>query len=188
MSIVITVVIIAIVVIWAIVAYNGLISLRNRVDQSWAQISVQLQRRSDLIPNLAETVKGYAQHESSVFSAITTARADASRAAQSGSVSDAQAAESSYRTARLAINAVAEAYPDLKASQNYSQLQEELASTENRVAASRQFYNEAVQLFNTKIESVPTNIVASLGHFTQRESFDVEDESVRKAPKLSFSS
>lgn len=183
---IIIIAIIVLIVIWAIVTYNGLVSLRNRVDQSWSQISVQLQRRADLIPNLAETVKGYSKHESELLSSVTAARADATKAAKSGSVSDAEAAEASYRLARLNINAVAEAYPDLKASSNYSQLQEELSSTENRVAASRQFYNEAVQLYNTKTETIPSNIIASIGSFTRRDLFEVDDEAARAVPKVSF--
>ena len=183
---IIVIVLLVVLIAYCVSAYNTLVSLKNRTDSSWAQIEVQLQRRFDLIPNLVEVVKGYAKHESDVLTAVTAARASASKAIKSGTVSDAKVAEKDYQAARLAINAVSEAYPDLKASKNFSSLQEELVTTENKVAAARQFYNDAVMLYNTKKETVPTNLIAGFGDFPKKDLFEVADETVRVAPKVSF--
>jgi LemA protein len=183
---IILIVVTVLIVLWGLSAYNGLVGLRNRVDSSWAQIEVQLQRRFDLIPNIVETVKGYAKHESDTLNAVTQARASAGKALASGSVADAKQAEQDYHAAKVAINAVSEAYPDLKASDNFKGLQEELVSTENKVAAARQFYNDTVMLYNTKKETVPTNLIAGFGDFPKKDLFEVADETVRVAPKVSF--
>ena len=155
-----------------IVVFNRLVSLRNRVDNGWAQIDVQLRRRYDLIPNLVETVKGYAAHERELFEDVTRARAQAQSA--SGVQDQAQAENQLTRTLSRLL-AVAENYPDLKASQNFLALQEELTGTESKIAYARQFYNDTVQSLNTRIQSFPSNIVAQLGRFEPREFFEIEE-------------
>lgn len=167
-------------------SYNKLVKLRNRVDEGFAQISTQLQRRFDLIPNLVETVKGYAKHEDSVFEKVTEARAQAGAALQSNSVEGATEARHQLDKAAVSINAVAESYPDLKASANFINLQEELTSTENKVSFARQNYNENVNAYNTARQSFPTNFVAKFGNFDARDFFDVDTEEARVAPKVSF--
>lgn len=167
-------------------SYNKLVKLRNRVDEGFAQISTQLQRRFDLIPNLVETVKGYAKHEDSVFEKVTQARASAGAALQEGSVEGAAEARHQLDKAAVSINAVAENYPDLKASANFINLQEELTSTENKVSFARQNYNENVNTYNTARQSFPTNFVAKFGNFENRDFFDVDTEEARVAPKVSF--
>ena len=161
-------------VLYVIVAYNGLVRLRNRVENAWAQIDVQLKRRYDLIPNLVETVKGYAEHERGTFEAVTQARANAINA--SGVAEQAQA-ENMITGALKSLFAVAEAYPDLKANENFLALQEELTGTEGRISYARQFYNDAVLQLNTKIQSVPTNIIANMFKFKEREYFEADDTS-----------
>lgn len=167
-------------------SYNKLIKLRNRVDEGFAQISTQLQRRFDLIPNLVETVKGYAKHEDSVFAKVTEARAQAGAALSKGNVEGATEARHQLDQAAMNINAVAENYPDLKASANFINLQEELTSTENKVSFARQNYNENVNNYNTARQQFPTNIVANFTKFENREFFDVDSEEARVAPKVSF--
>jgi len=181
---VVVLVVAVIAFIWT--SYNKLIRLRNRVDEGFAQISTQLQRRFDLIPNLVETVKGYAKHEDNVFEKVTEARAQAGAALNSGSVEGATEARHQLDRAAMSINAVAENYPDLKASANFINLQEELTSTENKVSFARQNYNENVNNYNTARESFPTNFVAKFGKFENRTFFDVENEEARVAPKVSF--
>ncbi len=167
-----------------VVLYNGLIKLRNLVQESWRQIDVELTRRHDLIPNLVETVKGYAAHERETLSAVIAAR---SQAVAPGSSPAQQAAHEGVLTAALGrLFAVAEAYPDLKANQNFLELQRELTATEDRVAASRRFYNANVRAFNTKIQTIPTNIVAGLAKMQTAEYFEAEDPAVRAAPSVSF--
>jgi LemA protein len=164
--------------------YNGLIRLRNVVQESWRQIDVELNRRHDLIPNLVETVKGYATHERATFEAVTNARA---AAAAPGSTPAQQAQQENVLTQALGrLFAVAEAYPDLKANQNFLDLQRQLAETEDRIAASRRFYNANVRSLNTKVETVPSNIVAGMFHIERAEYFEAEDEQVRAAPSVSF--
>ena len=153
--------------------YNGLVSRRNRVDGAWSQIDVQLKRRHDLIPNLVETVKGYAAHERGTFEAVTNARANAISA--QGPEQQAQA-ENQLTGALKSLFAVAEAYPDLKANQNFLQLQEELTSTEDRIAYARQFYNDSVVTYNTRIQQFPTVILANTFNFERRELFDAAPE------------
>lgn len=189
LSIILTIVAILAVVlliVWGFKTYNKLVSLRNTVDESFAQIATQLQRRHDLIPNLVSTVKAYASHEQSTLEAMTNARAAAGRAIETGSGSDVAAAEQAFGQARMAINAVAEAYPDLKASQNFLNLQEQLETTENKVGFARQNFNDTVNKYNTKVESVPSNIIAKIGKFTTRDMFKVESEEVNRAPKVEF--
>ena len=154
--------------------FNGLVRSRNHCDNAWSQIDVQLKRRHDLIPNLVETVKGYAAHERGTFEAVTQARANAINAGQSGSPQQQAQAENVLTGALKSLFAVAEAYPDLKANQNFLALQEELTSTEDRVAYSRQFYNDSVLGYNTRIQTFPRTLIAGPLHFTTREFFDAE--------------
>jgi LemA protein len=173
----ITVVVIGLVVLlllYVIVTYNGLVRLRNRIENAWAQIDVQLRRRYDLIPNLVETVKGYAAHEKSTFEAVTQARANAISA--QGPAEQAQA-ENMISGALKSLFAVSEAYPDLKANQNFLSLQEELSGTEGRISYARQYYNDAVLRMNTKIQSFPSNILAGMFGFKEHEYFEADDTS-----------
>ena len=182
-------VILAIVVIFILIfagIYNGLVGARNQVKNAWAQIDVQLKRRHDLIPNLIETVKGYMQHERGTLEAVTNARTTAIKAADGGVAAQAKA-EGELSQALGRLLAVAESYPDLKASQNFLALQEELTSTENKISFSRQFYNDSVLQFNNKTQMFPSNIVASMGGFKAGEFFEVTDTVEREAPKVSFS-
>ncbi len=177
---------------YVIVAYNGLVALRNRVRNAFAQIDVQLQRRYDLIPNLVETAKAYMAHERETLQAVIAARNQAQAAAgrasggASGAIAELAGAEAALGGLLTRFFALAEAYPDLKANQNMAQLQEELASTENRVAFARQAYNDAVMTYNTKREQFPDSLVANAFGFTAAESWQVEDSAARQAPKVSF--
>ncbi|MGV9001621.1 MAG: LemA family protein [Candidatus Saccharimonadaceae bacterium] len=158
--------------LWA--TYNSLVTLKIRVDEAWSDINVQLKRRLDLIPNLVETVKGYAAHESGVFQAVTEARANVINAK---GVKDTAAAENQFEGALKSLFAVAEAYPELKANENFLELQRELVDTEDKIQGSRRFYNSGVTGLNTKIQTFPANIVAGMFNFKSREFFDVgEDE------------
>ena len=170
----ILVAIVVLVALFVAVAYNGLVRRRNRIDEAWAQIDVQLRRRHDLIPNLVETVKGYAAHERGTFEAVTQARANAIGA--QGVAQQAQA-ETQITGALKSLFAVSERYPDLKANQNFLALQEELTSTEGRIAYARQFYNETVRSYNTRIQSFPTNLLAGGFGFGGREYFEADDTS-----------
>jgi len=178
-------VVIALVVIlllWLVAAYNGLVGARNRVDNSWSQVEVQLKRRYDLIPNLVETVKGYAAHEQETFERVIQAR----NAAQAAGTPAEQAEAENFLTGALRqLFALAEAYPQLRASENFQQLQAELSETENKIAVSRQIYNDTVLTFNNKVQQVPTNVVASLFGFAAREFFDAGDEAAQ-APSVEF--
>jgi LemA protein len=157
---------------WAIATYNRLVRQRNQAQSSWAQIDVQLKRRYDLIPNLVETVKGYAAHERGTFDAVTAARGAAMNAAQSPGAAGRAEAENMLTQALGRLFAVAEAYPDLKANQNFLALQSELANTEDKIAYARQFYNIAVQTLNTSIQSVPSNLIAGMGGFRTMDFFE----------------
>ncbi len=168
---------------WVAGAYNGLIRLRNQVENAWSQIDVQLKRRHDLIPNLVETVKGYAAHERATLENVIKAR---NMAVAAKTVGEHAEAENILTGALKSLFAVAEAYPNLKADQTFLRLQEELASTENKVAFSRQFYNDSVMAFNTRREVFPTNIIANLFNFTRREFFEVKEEAQREAPQVKF--
>ena len=160
--------------IYVVVLYNGLIKLRNRIENAWAQIDVQLRRRYDLIPNLVETVKGYATHERETLEAVTRARAAAMDA---GGVAEQAKAENAITAALRSLFAVSEAYPQLRANENFLALQEELSATEGRIAYARQFYNDAVQRYNTIIQSFPAVIIANGMGFKEREYFEADDAS-----------
>lgn len=179
----ILVIILAVVVLWIIMIYNGLIKLKNQVDEAWSDIDVQLKRRYDLIPNLVSTVKGYAAHEQAVFENVTKAR---SQAMQAGSAADKAQAENMLTGALKSLFAVAEAYPDLKANQNFLELQRELTDTEDKIQASRRFYNGNVRDFNTKIEVFPNNMIAGMLHFTKREFFELTEEAAKEPVKVEF--
>jgi len=173
--------ILALIVLFFIAQYNKLIRLNIAVNEAWAQIEVQLKRRSDLIPNLVETVKGYATHEKTTFDAVITARAKATTAS---TVADVAAADGMLTQALRGLLAVAEAYPDLKASANFLSLQEELSTTENKVAFSRQFYNDNVRSLNTAVKTVPTNLFSGIAKVSTREFYEVEDPQSRQAPNV----
>ncbi|MBO5398318.1 MAG: LemA family protein [Clostridia bacterium] len=177
--------IIIIIVILVVVAlmYNGLISSRNRVKNAWSQIDVQLQRRFDLIPNLVETVKGYMDHEESVLTKVTELRTSWANAS---TVSKKAELDSELSGALKTIMAVSENYPDLKSSKNFTELQEELRSTEDKIAYARQFYNDTVTIYNTKLETIPTNIIASMFNFKQEELFEAASDEARQNVKVDF--
>ena len=183
MELIIVLAVIALVAIFFVIQYNRLIRLNITVDEAWSQIEVQLKRRADLIPNLVETVKGYAQHEQSTFDAVVAARAKATTAS---SVADTAAADGLLTQALRGLLAVAEAYPDLKASTNFAALQDELATTENKVAFSRQFYNDSVRLLNTAVKTIPTNFFAGFAKVDEREFYEVDEATNRNAPNVSF--
>lgn len=175
--------IVAILVIWVIIAYNAFIRLRNQVENAWAQIDVQLKRRTDLIPNLINTVKGYVKHERETLESVTKARTALMSAGQDPK--KAAEADNMLTGALKSLFAVAEAYPDLKANQNFLQLQEELSGTENKVAASRQYYNDTVMEYNTKRESFPSNLIAGMFNFTPKTLFEIEERE-KEVPKVEF--
>ncbi len=177
------IVIVALVVLWVVGMYNGLVRLRQQVKNAWSQIDVQLKRRYDLIPNLVETVKGYAAHEKETFERVVQARNAA--VAATGVQAQAQA-ENVLTGALRQLFAVAEAYPDLKANQNFLALQEELSTTENRISFARQHYNDITATYNTRIQSVPTNILAGMFGFTAEPFFQIDDAAQREAPKVQF--
>lgn len=182
----IAIIILAIAVVlvaWAVGIYNSLITLKNRVKEAWSDIDVQLKRRYDLIPNLIETVKGYMQHEASVFTKVTEAR---SMAMQATGTADKAKAENVLSESLKSLFAVAEGYPELKASQNFSQLQDEIADTENKIQASRRFYNGQVRDFNTKIQVFPNNFFANLMHFTAFDFFEIENKEEKENVKVQF--
>ena len=183
MDIIIVLAVVGLLVLFFIAQYNRLIRLNISVDESFAQIEVQLKRRSDLIPNLVETVKGYAAHEQGAFDAVVTARAKATTAS---TVADVAAADGMLTQALRGLLAVAEAYPDLKASSNFLSLQEELSTTENKVAFSRQFYNDNVRNLNTAVKTIPTSFFSGFAKVTEREFYEVEDPQSRNAPKVTF--
>ena len=176
-------IIVAVIVLWTISTYNGLVTLRQRVKNAWSQIDVQLQRRFDLIPNLIETVKGYMEHEKEVLTKVTELR---TAWASAGSVKEKSDLDNQLSGALKTIMAVSENYPDLKANQNFSELQEELQNTENKIAFSRQFYNDIVTKYNTKLEVVPSNIIASMFGFKPEELFEAESAEARKNVKVDF--
>ena len=179
---VIIIVIIVIAILWAIAVYNGLIKMKNRVDEAWSDIDVQLKRRYDLIPNLVSTVKGYAAHEKEVFEKVTEAR---SKAMGAGTTEDKAKAENALSGTLKSLFAVAEAYPELKANQNFLELQQELTDTEDKIQASRRFYNGNVRDYNTKIEVFPNSLFAGMLNFTKREFFQAE-EGEKEAVQVQF--
>lgn len=174
------------VVVWAILTYNSLITFKNRVEEAWSDIDVQLKRRYDLIPNLVNTVKGYASHEKETFQNVTEAR---TKAMQAQAPQEKAQAENFLSETLKSLFAVSENYPDLKANENFLELQRELTDTENKVQASRRFYNGNVRDYNTKIETVPTNIIAGVFNFSVREFFELDEsekESAKNPVKVEF--
>jgi LemA protein len=182
-ALIVLIVLVVLLAIYAVVTYNGLVRLRNQAEEAFSDIDVQLKRRHDLIPNLVETVKGYAAHERQTLENVTAARAAA--VAATGPEQQAQA-ENALTGALRQLFAVSENYPDLKASQNFLELQNELTDTEDKIQAARRFYNMTVRDLNIKIDSLPANVVAGLGNFEKREFFEVEEPTEREAPAVSF--
>jgi LemA protein len=179
--------ILVVVAIWLFATYNGLVKSNVRVDEAWSDITVQLKRRADLIPNLVNTVKGYAKHEKEVFENVTKARSAVMNAAEAGDVQKAAEAENMFTSTLKSLFAVAENYPDLKANENFKHLQEELVDTEDKIQASRRFYNGSVRDLNTKILMFPTNMFATMLGFSKREFFEVEDRTaVETTPDVKF--
>lgn len=168
-----------VVLLWAVFSFNGLVSLRNRAKEAWSDIEVQLKRRYDLIPNLVNTVKGYATHESSAFENVTKAR---SAAMGAGNVADKGVAENQLAGALKSVFAIAEAYPELKANQNFLALQSELSDTENKIQSARRFYNANVRDLNTKAEVFPSNVIAGMFHFSKMDFFDLGDNDAAQNP------
>ena len=181
---IIVIVVVILIALFLIGAYNSMVRARNKVDEAWSGIDVQLKRRHDLIPNLVETVKGYAAHERETFQAVTDARA---RAMSASGPAQAGAAEGILSQALGRLFAVAEAYPQLRATENFQQLQAELTNTEDQIAAARRIYNGNVQAYNTKIQVFPNSIIAGMGGFTPREYFEIEDPGDREPVKVDFS-
>jgi len=179
----IALIIVAILVIAVIAIYNNLVRLRQKVKNSWSQIDVQLQRRFDLIPNLVDTVKGYMKHENETLTKIAELRTSWANA---GTVAEKANLDNELSGALKTIMAVSENYPDLKASQNFSELQQELQNTENKISFSRQFYNDSVTMYNTKLEVIPSNIIASMFGFKPEELFKAESDEARKNVKVDF--
>ena len=181
---VIVLIAIVVVLVGIVVAiYNRLVRLRNRAENAWAQVDVQLRRRYDLIPNLVETVKGYAAHERETFEEVTKARTGAQ---QAQTVPQQAQAENLLTQAIGKLFAVAEAYPQLRATENFQQLQAQLAETEQKIAIARQVYNDAVLTYDNALETIPTNIVAGIFNFKPREYFEVEEPAAREAPRVTF--
>ena len=172
-----------VLVIYIVSAYNSLVSLKNRVDNGWSQIDTQLQRRYDLIPNLVETVKGYAAHEKETLDQVIKARQGMESA---NTIHEKAEADNALTGTLKTLFAVAEAYPDLKANQNFMQLQQELTATENKIAFSRQFYNDTVMRFHTALETFPKNIIAGMFNFKQREYFEISNDDAKKNVEVKF--
>ncbi|MGD0999877.1 MAG: LemA family protein [Candidatus Brocadiia bacterium] len=188
-ALVVIVVLIIGIALWLVGMYNGLVTFRNEVKNAWAQIDVQLKRRHDLIPNLVETARGYMQHERGTLEAVTQARnvAQAARSSAGGAASpEAAKAEQALTTALGQFLVTVERYPDLKANQNFLALQEELASTENKIGFARQFYNDQVMQYNTRIQSVPSNVIAGMFHFEPMDLFELKAEEERAVPVVKF--
>jgi LemA protein len=180
---IILLIILGVIIVLVIGIYNALIQLRNRCENAWAQVDVQLRRRYDLIPNLVETVKGYAKHERELFQKVTEARASAINA---GTVKEQGQAENMLSGTLKSLFAVAENYPELKANQNFMMLQEELAGTEGKIAYARQFYNDMAMKFNTKQQVFPANIIAGTFNFSEREYFEIEEAEAKEPVKVEF--
>ena len=178
----IALIVVAVIALWLIATYNGLIRLKNRVDEAWSDIDVQLKRRYDLIPNLVNTVKGYATHEKELFEKVTEAR---TRAMNAGTTQDKAEAENMLSGTLKTLFAVSENYPDLKANTNFLELQRELSDTENKIQASRRFFNGNVMEYNTKIQVFPTNLFAGMLNFTKRDFFEI-DEAQREPVNVAF--
>jgi LemA protein len=182
----VAVAVIVLALVWAVVTYNGLVRLRNLVEEAWRQVDVELHRRHDLIPNLVETVKGYASHEAGTLEAVTAARSAA--AAPSTSIAAQADQENVLSQALGRLFAVAEAYPQLRANENFLALQGELGETENRIAAGRRYYNANVRTLNTKVETFPPNLIAGMFGFRRADYFEVDQPAVREAPTVNFGS
>ncbi|MGH2996226.1 MAG: LemA family protein [Gaiellaceae bacterium] len=180
--IVLVLALVALLVLALVLLYNRLVRLRNRTENAWAQVDVQLRRRYDLIPNLVETVKGYASHERATFEEVTRAR---TAAQQARTVSEQAGAENMLTAAIGRLFAVAEDYPELRATENFQQLQAQLEETEQKIAISRQVYNDAVLTYDTALETVPTNVVAGMFNFAEKPYFEIE-EPIREAPQVRF--
>jgi len=180
---IITLVVVAALALIAVFIYNSLIVKRNRVDEAWSDINVQLKRRYDLIPNLVDTVKGYAKHEKELFEKVTQAR---SAAMGAGTMAEKAQAENMLSQTLKSLFAVSENYPDLKASQNFLQLQDELSDTENKIQAARRFYNGNVLEFNNTTQQFPTNVFAGVFNFSKRDFFQLENEAEKQVPKAQF--
>ncbi len=176
-------VIVAVIIFWIIGSYNGLVTLKQRVSNGWSQIDVQLQRRFDLIPNLVETVKGFAKHEEAVFTKVAELRTSWAGAS---TVKEKAELSNELSGALKTIMAVSENYPELKSNQNFMQLQEELKNTEDKITYSRQFYNDIVTKYNTKLQVFPDTLIASMFHFEPAELFKVDSDEARKNVKVSF--
>ena len=178
--------IIGLIILWAIVAYNGLIRLRFRVREAWSDIDVQLKRRYDLIPNVVETVKGYAAHEKGVFENVTEARARALGAEQKGNPKEIAQAENALSSTLKTLFAISENYPDLKANANFLDLQRELADTENKIQSSRRFYNSNVMEYNTRIHLFPTSIISGAFKFTSMDFFELQSDKEKEPIIVKF--
>ena len=176
--------VVVVIIIAVIALYNSLVQARIKVDNAWSQIDVQLQRRFDLIPNFVETVKGYVAHESETFEKIAKLRTSWANAE---SVSEKASLDNELSNALKTIMAVSESYPDLKANQNFSELSEELRNTENKISFARQFYNDSVTIYNTKLEVFPSNMIAKMFNFKSRDLFEAESDEARKNVKVDFS-
>ncbi len=179
-------IVLAVVIGWFAFSYNNFVKLINRTREAWADIDVQLKRRYDLIPNLVETVKGYASHEKDLLEKVTKARADALSVERSGDPENTARAENALTGALRSVFAVAENYPDLKANTNFLELQKELSDTENKIQAARRFYNTNVRDLNTNIESFPSNIIANLFNFSPEKFFELEEEEAKGPVKVNF--
>ena len=173
-----------VLILITVVMYNGLVQSRNKVKNAWSQIDVQLQRRFDLIPNLVEAVKGYMGHEKDTLTKVTELR---SSWANATTINEKAELDNQLSGALKTIMAISENYPELKANQNFSELQEELRSTENKISYARQFYNDSVTMYNTKLEVVPTNLIASMFNFTAEQLFKTDSEEARQNVKVDFS-
>ncbi len=175
-------IIVGVIALWAVLSYNGFVRLNNRVKEAWSDIEVQLKRRYDLIPNIMESVKGYAKHESGVFEKVTEARTQAMGAEAKGDMKEIAKAENMLSGTLKTLFAVAENYPTLRATENFQQLQQELSDTENKIQAARRFYNGNVRDFNTKTESFPSNMIAKMFNFVAKEFFDIDEKGVEGQP------
>jgi len=178
--------ILVVIALWLVFTYNIFVRLTNRAKEAWADIDVQLKRRYDLVPNLVNTVKGYATHEAGTFEKVTVARAAAISAEQTGNPAKTAQAENALAETLKSLFAIAENYPDLKANQNFLELQRELSDTENKIQAARRFYNGNVRDLNTKIETFPANLVAGMFNVAKREFFELEETAVREAVEVKF--
>ncbi len=183
---IIVLIVVGVLIVWVIALYNGLITLRNRTKEAWSDIDVQLKRRHDLIPNLIESVKGYMKHEQGLLENITKARSAAMAAQSSGNTAELAKQEGMLGNLLGGLRVAVEAYPDLKANQNMAQLMDELSDTENKIQASRRFYNGMVRDFNTKIETFPNNMIAGMLKFEKYNFFEIEDAAERQNVKVQF--